>query len=118
MMNNSIKQTITHSIKKVSLVLVASTMAFSAWAISLDEAKTQGLVGEMPNGYLGIVVVSDEASSLVETVNKKRKDLYLQLARKNKISMQQVTELAGKKSMAKTQSGHLIKNAAGKWVKK
>lgn len=109
---------IKHSIKKLSLVLVASTMAFSAWAISLDQAKQQGLVGEMPNGYLGVVVASSEASRLVDMVNKKRKDIYLNLARKNKISMQQVTKLAGEKSIAKTQSGHLIKNASGQWVKK
>ncbi len=115
-------QTTKHSlkrlIKKVSLVLVASTMAFSAWAISIDQAKQQGLVGEMPNGYLGVVVASSEASSLVEMVNKKRKDIYLNLARKNKITMQQMTKLAGEKAIGKTQSGHFIKNASGQWVKK
>ena len=51
-------------------------------------------------------------------VNKKRKDIYLNLARKNKITMQQVTKLAGDKSIAKTQAGHLIQNTAGQWVKK
>ena len=117
-MNQLIKHSIKHSIRKVSLVLIASTMAFSAWAISLEQAKQQGLVGEMPSGYLGVVVASTEASSLVEMVNKKRKDIYLNLARKNKITMQQVTKLAGNKSIAKTQSGHLIKNASGQWVKK
>ena len=106
------------TIKKISLVLIASTMAFSAWAISLDQAKQEGLVGEMSNGYLGVVVASSEVSSLVAMVNKKRKDIYLNLARKNKITMQQVTKLAGEKSLAKTRSGHLIKNSSGKWVKK
>jgi uncharacterized protein YdbL (DUF1318 family) len=114
MMNKLIK----HSIRKVSLVLVASTLAFSAWAISLDQAKEQGLVGEMSNGYLGVVIASSETSSLVDMVNKKRKDIYLNLARKNKITMQQVTKLAGDKSIAKTQPGHLIQNTAGQWVKK
>ena len=107
-----------NSIKKLSLVLVAATLAFSAWATSLAQAKDQGLVGEMPNGYLGVVVASNNVNSLVDTVNKKRKEIYLNLARKNKITMQQVTTLAGKKSISKTQSGHLIKNAAGQWVKK
>lgn len=121
-MNKLIKQTIKHSIKllikKVSLVLLASSMAFSAWAVSLDQAKQQGLVGEMSNGYLGVVIASSEVSNLVDMVNKKRKDIYLNLARKNNITMQQVTKLAGEKSMAKTQSGHLIQNASGQWVKK
>lgn len=109
---------IKFSLKRMSLVLVASSIAFSAWAITLDQAKQQGLVGEMPNGYLGVVVASAEVSSLVDMVNKKRKDIYLNLARKNNITMQQVTKLAGEKSITKTQSGHLIKNASGQWVKK
>jgi len=105
-------------VKKLACALFASTMAFSAWAISLDDAKQQGLVGEMPNGYLGLVINNAEAKSLVDSVNEKRKDIYLNLARKNKITMQQVTALAGQKALEKTQPGHLIQNAAGQWVKK
>jgi uncharacterized protein YdbL (DUF1318 family) len=105
-------------IKKSACALLVSTMAFSAWALSLGDAKQQGLVGEMPNGYLGVVVDSTEAKNLVTSVNQKRKSIYMNLARKNKITMQQVTALAGKKALAKTQSGHLTKNAAGQWVKK
>jgi uncharacterized protein YdbL (DUF1318 family) len=105
-------------IKKLIWALLAATMAFSAWAISLSDAKQQGLVGEMQNGYLGVVVHSAEAKSLVASVNEKRKSIYMNLARKNKITMQQVTMLAGKKAIAKTQSGHYIKNASGQWVKK
>ncbi|RGP39593.1 YdbL family protein [Colwellia ponticola] len=109
---------IKHAFKKLALALTVSTLALSAWAISIDEAKDQGLVGEMPNGYLGVVVASSEVTTLVETVNNKRKDIYLDLARKNKLTMGQVTKLAGEKSLAKTQSGHLIQNADGQWVKK
>lgn len=105
-------------IKKLTCAVLVSTIAFSAWAISLSDAKSKGLVGEMPNGYLGVVVQSAEAKSLVASVNAKRKSIYMNLARKNKITMQQVTVLAGKKALAKTQSGHFIKNASGKWVKK
>lgn len=104
--------------KKISLVLVASSLAFSVWAMSLEQAKKQGLVGELPNGYLGAVVSNNDVNSLVDKVNIRRKDIYLKLARKNNLTMEQVTKLAGEKALAKTQSGHLIKNAAGKWVKK
>ena len=37
---------------KVALMVTALTMAGSAFALELDQAKTQGLVGEQPNGYL------------------------------------------------------------------
>lgn len=105
-------------LKKLSGTLLISTIAFSSWAISLSDAKQQGLVGEMANGYLGMVVDNAEAKSLVESVNAKRKSIYMDLARKNKITMQQVSALAGEKAFAKTQSGHYIKNSAGQWVKK
>jgi len=105
-------------IKKISFTIAILSITFSAWAISLDQAKQKGLVGEMPNGYLGIVVASSEVSDLVASVNKKRKSIYINLARQNKITMQQVTALAGKKALAKTQSGHFIKNSSGSWVKK
>lgn len=105
-------------IKKLIGFAVVSTVAFSSWAISLSDAKQQGLVGEMPNGYLGAVVNNSAAETLVSTVNSKRKNIYLNLARKNKITMQQVTALAGQKAISKTQSGHFIKNASGQWIKK
>ena len=105
-------------IKKMTCALLVSTIAFSAWAISLSEAKQQGLVGEMLDGYLGVIIESNETNSLVASVNEKRKKIYLNLARKNKITLQQVTALAGKKAIAKTKSGHFIKNTSGKWVKK
>ncbi len=117
-MNNLMKKSANKLIKKITLALIVSAMAFSAWAISLSEAKQQGLVGEMPNGYLGVIVDNAETKSLVARVNAKRKSIYMNLARKNKITLQQVAILAGKKALAKTKPGNYIKNASGQWVKK
>ncbi len=105
-------------IKKAGLAVIALSITFSAWAISLDKAKQQGLVGEMANGYLGIVVTSPEASNLVKKVNTKREELYLNIARRNKLTMAQVTTLAGEKAIEKTSAGHFIKNVSGNWIKK
>ncbi len=98
--------------------MIALSITFSAWAVSLDQAKQQGLVGEMANGYLGVVISSPEVNSLIKSVNDKRKSLYLNLARKNNLTMKQVTALAGEKAIARTRSGHLIKMASGGWIKK
>lgn len=117
-MNNLMINLTRKIVNKLILTLLVSSMAFSAWAISLGEAKQQGLVGEMQNGYLGVIVNSAEAKNLVASVNAKRKSIYMNLAHKNKITMQQVTVLAGKKAFAKTKSGHYIQNASGQWVKK
>ncbi|MCJ8271003.1 MAG: YdbL family protein [Psychrosphaera sp.] len=105
-------------IKRLSLIMLALTFSVSAFAMSLQDAKRQGKVGEQPSGYLGVVVSNAEVITLVKKVNNKRKQLYIKMARKNKISLKQVAALAGEKALKKTASGNYIKNAAGKWVKK
>ena len=103
---------------KIGMAVIALSISLSAWAVTLDEAKKQGLVGEMSTGYLGVVVASQDIEILVLDVNKKRKAIYLNLARKNNITMEQITVLAGEKAIRKTQSGHFIKPLSGEWIKK
>ncbi len=100
--------------------------AFSvnAYAMTLQQAmgqlgsyKSQGLVGEQPNGYLGTVKNQNEASQLVQLINNARKAQYQKMANANKISIQEIEALAGKKALAKTHSGHYIQ-VNGRWVKK
>ena len=68
--------------KKLNVItlLSAALLSFSAWAISLDDAKNQGLVGEDSSGYLGLVVQNAEAKAVVDEINAKRKAQYLKLA--------------------------------------
>lgn len=95
----------------------AVCLSFSVWAISLDDAKSQGLVGENSSGYLGLVVPNSEVKAVVDEVNAKRKEQYIKLAKKNNLSLAQVEALAAAKTIEKTQSGHYIE-VNGSWVKK
>lgn len=105
--------------KKLHLITLLSAvcLSFSAWAISLDDAKSQGLVGEDSSGYLGLVVQNAEAKAVVNEINEKRKAQYLKLAKKNDLSLAQVEALAAAKTIEKTQVGHYIE-VNGEWVKK
>ena len=105
--------------KKLNIITLVSAvcMSFSAWAISLDDAKNQGLVGEDSSGYLGLVVQNAEAKAVVDDINAKRKAQYLKLAKKNNLSRSQVEALAAAKTIEKTQSGHYVE-VNGNWVKK
>lgn len=105
--------------KKLNIITLLSAvcLSFSAWAISLDDAKNQGLVGEDSSGYLGLVVQNAEAKAVVDEINAKRKAQYLKLAKKNNLSLSQVEALAAAKTIEKTQSGHFVE-VNGKWVKK
>lgn len=95
------------------LVLLAS----NSYAISLDQAKSQGLVGEQANGYLGVRVPSSEANSLTQEINQRRKEEYQKIAAKNGTTLASVEALAGQKAVAATPKGQYIAAAAG-WVQK
>lgn len=100
-----------------SLLIVSLLFSSIAFAIGLDDAKQQGLVGEKDNGYLGVVVAQNDVQSLVDDINNKRKAVYVKLAAKNGITIQQVEKLAAEKAYTKTSSGHYLW-VDGKWVKK
>ncbi|WP_440053943.1 YdbL family protein [Pseudoalteromonas sp. T1lg65] len=102
---------------KLFIVLSAIAMSFAVYAMSLDEAKSRGLVGENTSGYVAVVSGGAEVQQLVDEVNTKRKAKYQELAKKNGISLAQVEALAAKKAYTKTEPGHYIQ-VNGKWVKK
>ncbi|MDR8523603.1 MULTISPECIES: YdbL family protein [Shewanella] len=105
--------------KSKLVVLIASLLlSFNAFAISLQDAKAQGLVGEQINGYLGVVKNSAEAKAVVSSVNAKRKAHYEKIANKNQISVSDVAKLAAEKAIQATKKGHYIQNRSGNWVKK
>jgi uncharacterized protein YdbL (DUF1318 family) len=104
-----------------SIIVVSFLFSSVVFAIDLDEAKQKGLVGEKNNGYLGLVViqknVQNETQRLVDDINVKRKAVYIKLAEKNGISLQQVEKLAAAKAYEKTISGHYLW-VSGQWAKK
>lgn len=90
----------------------------SAFALSLEEAKTQGLVGEKPNGYLGVVNPSSpEAQLLTKEVNQKRRQAYEEIAARNRTQLQAVEALAGEKAIQNTKPGNFVEGPGG-WTRK
>lgn len=83
----------------------------------LPTAKAQGLVGEQPDGYLGVVKAEGDAAALVQLINSARRSEYQKLATANSLQLADVEILAGQKALNKTQSGHFVLRD-GKWVKK
>ncbi|BAK75567.1 protein of unknown function [Pseudogulbenkiania sp. NH8B] len=97
------------------LLLVCSTLAM---ALDLDGAKSQGLVGEQPNGYLGVVKATPQAVELAADINAKRRAAYDAIAKKNGATLDQVAALAGQKAIEKAAPGAYVRSADGQWVKK
>jgi hypothetical protein len=99
------------------IISLTSQMAFAA---SLQQAKSEGWIGEQNNGYVGFVSPNpnDEIKSLVSEVNSKRRTVYAKLATKQNISLGQVELLAGSRNAEKTVSGNYYQDDNGNWIKK
>lgn len=97
------------------LLLVSSALAM---ALDIDSAKSQGLVGEQPNGFLGVVKATSDAVQLAAEINAKRRAAYEAIAKKNGATLDQVAILAGQKAIEKTAPGAYIQTPDGQWVKK
>lgn len=111
--------------RRLGAVLLAISLAIAgwstpAWSITLDQAKSQGLVGEQTNGYLGVVVANAPADvkALVADINQKRKSEYQSIAQRNNTGVDAVEALAGKKAIDRTPSGQYVRLPSGQWVKK
>ena len=102
----------------VLMVTVMASATMAASMLSLDAAKSQGLVGEDANGYLAAVNAPvPEVSALLSSVNQARKAEYERIANRNDISLSDVELLAGRKAMEKSSSGAYIR-PQGSWMKK
>lgn len=110
--------------KAITVLLLAATLSLPVAAMNLNEAmsslgqaKASGQVGEMANGYLGIVKNEGNAAVITQLINDARKKEYQNLAKKNGITLNDVEAMAGQKAQEKTPAGQYI-NVSGKWQKK
>lgn len=105
----------------VALMLAVAVFGASSSAFALDvqSAKAQGLVGEQTDGYLGIPNPpgSDEVQRLVADTNLKRRAHYQEIASSNGTSLEAVQELAGQKLVQSAKSGEYVRGSDGVWTK-
>ncbi len=99
------------------LILVTLLFALPAFALDLDSARKQGLVGEQPDGYVGAVQNTAEVSALVKEVNAKRRAAYEAVAKQNGQSLSVVEKLSAEKLYQKVGPGEYFLDASGKWRK-
>lgn len=104
--------------KYLAAIMMGLMLCASAFAMSLQDAKSQGYLGEQLNGYLGQVKSNPAAASVMQEVNAKRKAQYQKIAKQNGVSLTFVEQQVGAKAIAAAKTGEYIQNAQGKWVKK
>lgn len=109
---------VNKSVKPFAVLAAGLLLSFSALAMSLQDAKSQGFLGEQQNGYLGLVKANPEASAVMTDVNAKRRAQYEKIAKKNNISVDDVAKLAAQKAIGAADKGHYVQDSNGKWFKK
>ena len=112
------------SLTKLGLCSLLLAMSLPLMAMNLQQAmsnlgtaKEQGLVGEQPDGYLGVVKATGDAAEIVKLINNARREQYQRLAKDNNLSLGDVEAMAGQKAIEKTQAGHYFQ-VNGKWAEK
>ncbi|MGH7291286.1 MAG: YdbL family protein, partial [Myxococcota bacterium] len=96
-------------------ILAVSALPAAGSGLDLDSAKSQGLIGEKADGYVGIVGAESTApvAALVKNVNAKRAAAYAEIAKKNGTSVDAVAALAGEKLIEKAGRGAWVTDKDG-----
>ena len=98
--------------------LAGLVVATPALALTLDEAKAAGRVGEMPNGYIGVVESGPGVQDLVDSVNERRRVRYQEIADKEGAPLAAVEQLAGARLIERAGPGQFVMTSGGGWVRK
>lgn len=111
------KNTITKILGFATMMVVAVPLAFAQ--MTVESAKSQGLVGERQDGLLGVVASpTPELRKLVETINAERIEKYKGIAERRGTNLESVQAFAGKKLIDGASPGEYIQSASGGWQKK
>ncbi len=106
--------------KRVFTAIILIFAMQTAWAIDLNTAKSQGLVGEANNGYLAAVQApaSAEVQALIREVNQGRRAQFERTARNTGATVDQVAHRFYELAVQRTRSGHYYQDSGGRWVRK
>lgn len=101
-------------------ILTGLLLAFGVSAAELRAAKSQGWVGEKPDGYIGLVSSDAPADvrALVQDVNAKRREHYRRIANQQGAAISEVEKVGGMTAIEKTSPGNYIMDSSGQWRRK
>ncbi|MDE1187936.1 MAG: YdbL family protein [Pantoea sp.] len=104
--------------RKGMVLLLALLLAPSAWALTLDQARQQGRVGETLSGYIAARQQDSETLALVKRINDGRSQQYQRVAQQNNLTTGEVARIAGEKLVNRAGSGEYVQGINGQWLQK
>lgn len=105
-------------LRHIPLIAAALLITSPAFALDLQSARTQGLVGETATGYIAVVKSTPDAEALVTEVNAKRRAEYARIGAANGQSADVVGKLAAEQIINGLPTGALFKDVSGNWKKR
>lgn len=101
-----------------SLVVALLLLSPAALAVTLDQARQQGLVGETLSGYIAPLKQDQDTQALVARINQGRMQHYQTLAQRNNLTTAEVGRIAGQKLVERAAPGEYVRGINGQWLKK
>jgi uncharacterized protein YdbL (DUF1318 family) len=110
----------------IALVFSCALLVFSAGekermierVPQISELKAIGVVGERPNGLLGLVKENPAAKAVVDAENEDRKAVYTDIARSSGASVSTVAMRRALQIVEQASPGDWLQNADGSWYQK
>lgn len=99
-------------------LLAFSALGQPARALSLNDARTQGRVGETLSGYIAPLRQDADTQALVKQINQARSESYQRLADDNNLPVDEVAKMAGQKLVERARPGEYVQGINGKWLQK
>ncbi len=100
------------------IALTGVIMSVTAFAMNLQSARNDGIVGERLDGYVEVLKPSTEAKELANDVNERRRAEYQRISNENKQPVDIVAKLAAKQIIERLESGQFYQSPNGQWVRK
>ena len=102
----------------LAAILAVSTFPAVAQTAAVDAAKSQCLVGEMADGYLGFPKngASEAVRKQVRSINIKRRAEYSSLSKKGGVTVEVAAALTAEKLIKRAKRGECVRKPNGAWV--
>ncbi len=108
---------------RIAALAAAGALLASAPAVAQQRdpayqaARSAGLVGEQPDGYLGIVATPTAAlRALVDQINLRRREVYTQRAAANGSTVEEYALTTGCNLILQTVVGERYRGPSGEWL--
>ncbi len=102
----------------IASILLVLSLHVQAAALTLNEARAQGRVGETLSGYIAPRQQDAETLALVSRINAARTESYQRLADSNNLPVDEVAKMAGQKLVTRARPGEYVRGINGRWLRK